>query len=71
MGKKSAGIQWDARSIRALRSHLNLTQAALAEELGTRQQTISEWEKGEYVPRGASGKLLSIVADRSGFRYKA
>ena len=39
--------------------------------MGTRQQTISEWETGEYLPRGTSAKLLSIIADRSGFEYKA
>jgi len=47
-----------------------MTQTDLAEELGTRQQTISEWERGVYQPRGASGTLLSIVAERSGFEYK-
>lgn len=71
MGKKGGKITWDRMSIRALRSHLNFTQAELAEELGTRQQTISEWEKGEYEPRGTSARMLSIVADRSGFKYKA
>ncbi|MDH4269561.1 MAG: helix-turn-helix domain-containing protein [Dehalococcoidia bacterium] len=54
-----------------MRQHLNLTQARLAEELGTRQQTISEWENGMYRPRGASATVLSIVAERSGFTYKA
>ena len=54
-----------------MRQHLNLTQTRLAEELGTRQQTISEWENGMYRPRGASATLLSIVAERSGFTYKA
>jgi DNA-binding transcriptional regulator YiaG len=63
--------QWSKEEVRALRQHLNLTQARLAEELGTRQQTISEWEKGMYRPRGASATLLSIVAERSGFTYKA
>ncbi len=63
--------QWSKEEVRALRQHLNLTQAKLAEELGTRQQTISEWEKGMYRPRGASATLLSIVAERSGFTYKA
>ncbi|MGB5924724.1 MAG: helix-turn-helix transcriptional regulator [Dehalococcoidia bacterium] len=53
-----------------MRHHLNLTQATLADELGTRQQTISEWENGMYRPRGASATLLSIVAERSGFTYK-
>lgn len=62
--------QWNKEKIRALRKHLNLTQVKLAEELGTRQQTISEWEKGMYRPRGASATLLNIVAERSGFIYK-
>jgi DNA-binding transcriptional regulator YiaG len=62
--------QWSKEEVRALRQHLNLTQAKLAEELGTRQQTISEWENGMYRPRGASATLLSIVAERSGFSYK-
>ena len=62
--------QWSKEEVRALRQHLNLTQATLADELGTRQQTISEWENGMYRPRGASATLLSIVAERSGFTYK-
>jgi DNA-binding transcriptional regulator YiaG len=62
--------QWTKDEVRALRQHLNLTQATLAEERGTRQQTISEWENGMYRPRGASATLLSIVAERSGFTYK-
>jgi len=63
--------RWTKDEVRALRQHLNLTQARLAEELGTRQQTISEWENGLYRPRGASATLLSIVAERSGFTYQA
>jgi DNA-binding transcriptional regulator YiaG len=43
----------------------------MAEQLGTRQQTISEWEKGMYTPRGASATLLSIVAERAKFEYEA
>jgi DNA-binding transcriptional regulator YiaG len=69
--RKKGKRQWSKEEVRALRQHLNLTQARLAEELGTRQQTISEWEKGIYRPRGASATLLSIVAERSGFTYKA
>jgi DNA-binding transcriptional regulator YiaG len=69
--RKKKKRQWSKEEVRALRQHLNLTQTRLAEELGTRQQTISEWEKGMYRPRGASATLLSIVAERSGFTYKA
>ena len=69
--RKKGKKQWSKEEVRALRQHLNLTQARLADELGTRQQTISEWENGMYRPRGASATLLSIVAERSGFTYKA
>jgi DNA-binding transcriptional regulator YiaG len=63
--------EWDSQHIRALRHHLGLTQRELADTLGTRQQTISEWELGLYKPRGASATLLSIVAERAKFRYQA
>lgn len=62
---------WDKRRIQALRSYLSLTQNEMAERLGTRQQTISEWETGMYQPRGASATLLSIVAEQAEFEYKA
>ena len=67
MAKRQA--RWDAGSVRALRRHLGLTQSGLAEELGTRQATISEWEQGLYRPRGASARLLDLVAERAGFEY--
>jgi len=60
---------WDGRRVRSLRRHLGLSQDELAGELGTRQQTVSEWETGRYRPRGASSRLLSIVAERAGFEY--
>jgi len=63
--------RWDSQHILALRQHLGLTQRGLADRLGTRQQTISEWEKGMYRPRGASSTLLSIVAERAKFEYDA
>ena len=68
---KRKKVQWDDQRIRALRRHLELTQAELAQEMGTRQQTISEWETGIYLPRGASATLLGIIAERAGFEYKA
>ena len=63
--------QWDSEHIRALRYRLGLTQRELADRLGTRQQTISEWETGIYRPRGASVTLLAIIAERANFKYKA
>ena len=62
--------QWDSQHIWTLRRHLGLTQRELADRLGTRQQTISEWETGMYEPRGASSTLLSIIAEQAKFEYK-
>ncbi len=70
-GKRRKGPVWDAGQVRALRQHLGLSQQALADELGTRQQTISEWETAQYRPRGASARLLTLVAERAGFEYEA
>ena len=70
---KSGGAkkQWDSASIQALRKHLGLTQQEMSEQLGTRQQTISEWEVGLYQPRGASATLLTMVAEKAKFKYDA
>jgi len=63
--------RWDGERIQALRRHLGLTQRELSDRLGTRQQTISEWETGMYRPRGASATLLSMVAEQAEFHYEA
>ena len=60
---------WEAASVRALRRHLGLSQRGMASELGTRQQTVSEWETGLYRPRGSSARLLTIIAERAAFQY--
>lgn len=69
--KNSNRVGWDASSVRSLREHIGLTQQEMAERLGVRQQTISEWENDAYKPRGASVTLLRIVAEDSDFKYKA
>ena len=70
-GGRRRGPVWNARQVRALRHHLGLTQEQMAAELGGRQQTISEWETGQYQPRGTSARLLTLIAERGGFPYRA
>ena len=69
MSQRDRNWDWDRRRVRALRTYLGMTQHELAQELGTRQQTISEWETGLYSPRGASSRLLHLIAERAGFAY--
>ncbi len=56
---------WDAARVLDLRRRLGLSQQALADELGVRQQTVSEWETGAYAPRGASRRVLRMVAEQA------
>jgi len=71
MGRRKVKYQWDSESIRALRKYMGMTQQRMSEELGTRQQTISEWETGMYRPRGGINRLLTLVAEQVGFEYQA
>lgn len=50
--------------VRAIRESLNLSQAALAAELGVDQSTVSNWENGTQ-PRGPARKLLESLCSQS------
>ncbi|OGO15710.1 MAG: hypothetical protein A2Y93_12875 [Chloroflexi bacterium RBG_13_68_17] len=68
--RREAGVvAWDSDLIRALRRHLGVNQAGLADLLGVRQQTVSEWETGMYAPTRSRSKHLGLVAERVGFPY--
>jgi len=54
---------WTGTDVAELRARLGLSQAAFAQLLGVRQQTVSEWETGRYAPRGASRTVLMMVAE--------
>lgn len=64
---ESGTIAWNGELVKGLRQHMGLTQAQFAEELGIRQQTVSEWEQGIYIPTRASAKHLMLVAEKAGF----
>jgi len=57
--------EYDSVKIRALRDHLQLSQAVLAAVLNTSLSTVRKWEIGEKHPSGPSQKLLSLL-DRKG-----
>ncbi len=52
---------WDKEKIKNLRVKLGLSQAEFAHRLGCRQQTVSEWELGIYLPANAYGRLLATL----------
>ena len=57
--------EYDSEKIRALRDHLQLSQAVLAAVLNTSLSTVRKWEIGEKHPSGPSLKLLNLL-DRKG-----
>ena len=54
---------WNASSIKRLRKTLKMSQSDFSKKLGIRQQTVSEWETGAYLPRGGSLTLLNMIAE--------
>lgn len=65
-----APARWTAGRVLALRASLGMSQASFARLLGVRQQTVSEWETGRYRPRGASVRVLEMIAEEPA-RYEA
>ena len=49
-------------TIRALRLREHASQAVFARHLNVTTSLVSQWERGEKRPRGASLKLLTLVA---------
>lgn len=50
-----------AEEIRAIREHEHASQAVFAHHLNVSKNTVSQWERGEKRPDGASLKLLCLV----------
>src|SRR5436305_7620767 len=50
------------KEIRALRLRESASQAVFARHLNVTTGLVSQWERGEKHPRGASLKLLTLVA---------
>ena len=65
--RRSGG--WSGEQVKALREFAGWSQQELADHLGMRQQTVSEWETGKYSPRRSTGVLLEFIAERVGFQY--
>jgi len=52
------------REIAAIREREQTSQAVFARHLGVSVNLISQWERGEKKPQGASLKLLTLVAKK-------
>ena len=58
-------MTWTPERIQQLRRRLSLTQTELAERMGVRQATVSDWERGKQTPTGASVTLLEMLEQKA------
>jgi putative transcriptional regulator len=58
------------RQIASIRAREEVSQAVFARHLGVSLSLISQWERGEKKPSGASLKLLTLV-DKKGLDWVA
>jgi DNA-binding XRE family transcriptional regulator len=63
-------VQWNGELVEGLRRHLGVTQIELAQQLGVRQQTVSEWERGLYQPSRSTSRYLNMFAEQANFVYQ-
>lgn len=57
-------LPFKAKDIRALRLREGASQAVFARHLNVTTGLVSQWERGEKRPQGASLMLLSLVAKK-------
>ncbi len=61
MNATTLPTQWTSDRILEERTKKGWSQQELADRLGCRMQTVSEWENGKYIPQNAYQKLLTSI----------
>ena len=71
-GKKEASrvIRYEVADVKALRESLAITQAQLAQALGTSVDTIKSWESKRCNPTGLAAKVLATIQDNPEFYHQ-
>ena len=68
-GRKPASrvTRYEVADVKALRERLAITQAQLAQALGTSVDTIKSWESKRRNPTGLAAKVLVMIQDNPEF----
>lgn len=61
---------WPPDKVKALRKFAGWTQQELADRMGVRQQTVSEWETGLHRPQHSTSKHLNLIAREIKFPFQ-
>jgi len=58
--------RYDAKTVKAVRLALGLSQSVFADVLGVSKKTVEAWEAGRNIPSGAACRFLEVLRkDRS------
>lgn len=71
-GKNTASqvTRYKVVDVKALRESLAITQAQLAQALGTSVDTIKSWESKRRNPTGLAAKVLATIQDNPEFYHQ-
>ncbi len=71
-GRKAASrvTRYEVADVKALRETLAITQAQLAQALGTSVDTIKSWESKRRNPTGLAAKVLATIQDNPEFYHQ-
>jgi putative transcriptional regulator len=53
--------RYDAKTVKAVRLALGLSQSVFADVLGVSKKTVEAWESGRNIPSGAACRFLEIL----------
>ncbi|SNY44850.1 DNA-binding transcriptional regulator YiaG, contains XRE-type HTH domain [Arsukibacterium tuosuense] len=71
-GRKQASriTRYEVADVKTLRESLAITQAQLAQALGTSVDTIKSWESKRRNPTGLAAKVLATIQDNPEFYHQ-
>ena len=71
-GRKAASrlTRYKVADVKTLRESLAITQAQLAQALGTSVDTIKSWESKRRNPTGLAAKVLATIQDNPEFYHQ-
>ncbi|ROP59455.1 helix-turn-helix protein [Enterobacter sp. BIGb0383] len=69
--KKPARVtRYEIADVRAIREQLNVSQAEMANALGTSIDTIKSWEAKRRNPTGLAAKVLAVIQTNPAFFHE-
>lgn len=71
-GRKQASrlTRYEVADVKTLRESLEITQAQLAQALGSSVDTIKSWESKRRNPTGLAAKVLATIQDNPEFYHQ-